>query len=317
MERPPAARSQSTLAAAKQAAKKANLTPLKAAGLGVVVIGAIVLGIVLYPRFPRVNAVYEGAAADAEGQAMLAELLKAHGGVEVFKSAPGYEIQLEDTWNKLFEAFSIWPGYSAKITALLAPSGTAYKSRLSFADGSLWGHTGDRTWVLEGGVGRYDSLGAIKARYASWAVARMLLLPFSITHENAAVKAVARAGASGEKQDILSVSFPSPSYPSRRDKWLLFMDPDTHHVLRVVYESSASEPPIIESCVIEERQMYGALKLPSKVTCNMANSVSWALHQIKVSAVKPLPEVSELSFQPPGPHPTGTSTAAHHAPLPQ
>ena len=283
-----------------------NLTPIKAAALAVIVAGALVLGVLLYPSFPRVTSNVEGPEAEASGRALLEEMLRAHGGTAAFEASRGLDLRIDDQWSPFFEAFSIWPGYSSRIQTLIAWTPTAYKARLSFPDSTLWGHDGSRTWVIEEGVGRYDSLNSTRAKYASSAVPRLLLLPVSIAHEHAQVRALSRA-APGENLDVLEVEFPSTTYTSRKDRWVLFVDAHSRHILRIVFESTASEPSYIENCFVEERQKVGELTLTRKLTCYMATKLAWDLHAINVEGARLLATVPDESFAPPG---TGTATVA-------
>jgi hypothetical protein len=265
-----------------------------------IAVTAILLGLLFVPAFPEIDSPIPAAQAEVEGRAMLDQLLAAHGGLDAFERAPALEVRFDDRWTRLLEAFSIWPGYSAEVEGLFAPdrkSPLRYLSRLSFHDGSLWAYDGNRAWVVEEGVLRFDSPTLPRARYASWSVPRLLFLPFTVVHEGAAIRAVHRADAT-TAFDVLEAEFVRPNTHGHKDRWLLFIDPREHLLKEVVFESTASDPPLIERCVLDGLVRVAGMVLAKELRCVTPTRLPVDLRSLVVSRHRALDRL-EAAFEPP------------------
>jgi hypothetical protein len=298
----PRPRRQSALEEARRAARwyfsATRLKVLIGAGLA-----AVGLAVLLYPSFPGIDTPADSAMANDKGAALLAEAISAHGGAERFRAHPMFELSVSDQWEKLFEAFSFWPGYSTTADLVVHAAEGRYKARFGFRDGTAWGFDGDRAWVAADDGVRRDSPVIPRARFASWTVSRLVLLPFSIAIEGAPVQLL--QSFDGERPGVVAVDFPRPGRPGHTDRWMLFFDAKTRRLAKVVYETSASNAPVIESCLVTAEARSGDLVLPARFECAMSNRLSLPLHVLELKAHKQLEELSPMTFLPPQPAKTG------------
>ncbi|MCC7385321.1 MAG: hypothetical protein IT384_25960 [Deltaproteobacteria bacterium] len=247
---------------------------------GVLAVVGSVLAVLLYPRMPPIEHPRFGPEAEARGRAMLERLLDARGGLErVMQGA--FEARLEDRWGRVFEAFSIWPGYTLTDGELAFDArGEPYRARVAFRDGNAWGFDGRAAWVLEHGDGTTDSPVIPRARYASWMYPRLMLLPFSIAIEEAEVRALGSVESGGAELEVLEARFKRPTRKIR-DRWLLFIDPNDQRITRVAFAETASDPNMLESCTVRAEEQIGELRLLSELDCAMSSRLAPGLHTLR------------------------------------
>ncbi len=251
---------------------------------------AVLLGLLLYPSFPSLEAQAEGGAA-----ALLEKVLAAHGGAEAFRSAAPFEADLSDQWERLFEAFSFWPGFSTEAEVIVAPDGAPYRARFSFRDGTAWGFDGERPWVASGGNIKSESPEREDARYAAWAVPRLMLLPFSMMQE----KAKLEVGSGEGGAPVLIAHFRRPGRGEKTDQWQIYLDPASHRVAQVIFQSASADSGVIEKCIVAEESKIGDLVLPRRFDCSMSNVLGVALHSLDLRGLRSRRDAPRAAFSPP------------------
>lgn len=255
-----------------------------------VLVGAAILGVLSYPSFPSAAPV-----SPPDGAALLARAVQAHGGMEAFHQSLPIEADLTDRWDRWFEAFSFWPGYSTEAEAIVTASGSQYRTRLGFRDGSAWGFDGSKAWVSANDRVSQDSPVLPRARYASWTVPRLMLAPFAIALE--AVNVSALTGEDGAP--VIEARLSRPGRTGQDDRWLLVLDPATHRVKQVVFQSAAVDPGVIESCTVVEESTLGRIVLPKTFDCRMSNRLSIPLHTMTFAKHRTKLDTPIATFSPP------------------
>lgn len=251
---------------------------------------ALLLGVLLYPSFPSLEARASGGAA-----ALLEKAIAAHGGQEAFRSAGPFEADLSDQWEKWFEAFSFWPNFSTEAEVIVAADGAPYRARFSFRDGTAWGFDGERPWVASNGNIKSESPEREDARYASWIVPRLMLLPFSIAEE----KAELEEGQDAAGAPVLIAHFRRPGRGGQTDEWQIYLDPSSHRVKRVVYQSASADSGVIEQCAVAEETKIGDLVLPRRFECSMSNVLGVTLHSLDLRGLRSRRDAPPAAFSPP------------------
>lgn len=287
-----------TVAGAKKAARGFFQERRRLVLIPMVLVG-LSFAFALYPSFPRAANPVLPADAASEGRRLLNAALDAHGGMPAFSALGNVSGALDDHYSALFEGFAVWPAGSTRAETVMAPYERGYKVRFRFADGSMWGFNGKDTWDYDGEGVVPDSQMFYRARHAVVTVPRMLFLPFSIAHEAAEVTAYSVGKDDKDAFDVVEAHFDNPARGGVKDRWLVFLDAASHRVTAVTFESTITDPPLIQTCFVDGRETVEGLTLVSWYTCRTASRLKPSLHRLLFEKIAFDPALTDKAFEPP------------------
>lgn len=171
----------------------------------------------------------------AEGRAVFARMMAAHGGLDRWRARRNISVEISDTWhNWLRRAAAMpWPenGQRMRLDVRIAD----HAARITFLDGpergAVWGLVGDRAWV-RGVDGRVEDDDA--RRFWVRAFAYFVEMPFRLP-EAEVVSYEGTEVIGGRSHHRVFATWRAPEPQDDIDHWIAYVDAETHRLSWVAY----------------------------------------------------------------------------------
>ncbi|MCB9523255.1 MAG: hypothetical protein H6702_07710 [Myxococcales bacterium] len=229
-----------------------------------------------------------GVAADqaAQGRALLAKMLAAHGGAARFRAARDARFTLTDTWPQWLNrtAAMPWPASGQRLRAefLLGQD----DGRLTFLggdeDGWVWGVQDWATWTQRPGQAR-DWDDDDDVRFWVPTLAYFLELPFRIG-EATVVAHGGEVEVAGQTYTTVFASWGTAEPQADVDQYVLYLDPQTHRLAYAAYTVRDMYGFLKGAVRYQDWQPVGGLLFPQRMTMTDVPGGDDVTHEVRIEA---------------------------------